>query len=141
MVKGCYRDVLKIPRFVIFVIDWDVSPLFERFVVFICIYLTFTQSQCPHCSFVQANHLLNKIPQIISKAIFITSLKRRGCLTSSIYPAGEAPASPNTVCQIEPCGSDDTGARYGILVQSTGLHSLRQTQRLRTCLRFTSPQS
>ena len=50
-------------------------------------------------------------------------LRNRG-----IYPAGEAPASPNTVCQIEPCGSDDTGARYGILVQSTGLHSLRQTQ-------------
>ena len=109
--------------------------------VFICICLTFTQSQCSHCSFVQANHLLNKIPQIISKAIFRTSLKRRGCLTSSIYPAGEAPASPNTVCQIEPCDSDDTGARYGILVQSTGLHSLRQTQCLRTCLSFTSPQS
>ena len=35
------RDVLKIPRFVIllllFVTTWDVSPLFERFVVFICI--------------------------------------------------------------------------------------------------------
>ncbi len=41
---------------------------------------------------------------------------------------------------IEPNGSDDTRARYGILVQSTGLHSLRQTQCLRTCLSFTSPQ-
>ena len=75
-----YRDILKIPRFVIllllFVTTWDVSPLFERFVVFICICLPFTQSQCSHCSFVQANHLLNKIPQIISKAIFRTSLYR-----------------------------------------------------------------
>ena len=34
-----------------------------------------------------------------------------------------------------------TEARQGILVQSTGLHSLRQTQCLHTCLRCTSPQS
>ena len=36
---------------------------------------------------------------------------------------------------------DDTRARYGILVQPTGLHSLRQTQCFCTCLSFTSPQS
>ena len=69
-----------------FVINWDVSPLFECFVVFICICLPFTQSQCSNSitlkirdlkgtlsSFVQAYHLLNIIPQIISKAIFRTS--------------------------------------------------------------------
>ena len=69
--EGCSKN----SAFRYFVIKWDVSPLFECFMVFIYIYLTFTQSQCPHCSFVQANHLLNKIPQIISKAIFRTSLE------------------------------------------------------------------
>ena len=68
--KGCSKN----SPFRYFVINWDVSPLFERFVVFICICLPFTQSQCSHCSFVQATHLLNKNPQIISKAIFRTSL-------------------------------------------------------------------
>ncbi len=80
---GCSKN----STFRYFTSNWNVSPLFECFVVFICICLTFTQSQCSHAvtlkirdlkgtrsSFVQANHLLNKIPQIISKAIFRTSL-------------------------------------------------------------------
>ena len=70
ILTGCSKK----STFRYFASNWDISPLFERFMVFICICLTFTQSQCSHCSFVQANHLLNKIPQIISKAIFRTSL-------------------------------------------------------------------
>ena len=57
---------------------------------------------------------------------------------------------PSRAWSDEPCGSDDTGARHGILVQSTGLLispkartiiPLAQADSvLRTCLRFTSPQ-
>ena len=82
---GCSKN----PPFIIITTDWDVLSLFECFVFFICICLTFTQSQCSHCSFVQANHLLNKIPQITSKAIFRTSLLKYAMIyvgLSSAYP-------------------------------------------------------
>ena len=44
MIMGCSKN----STFRYFVTDLDVSPLFERFVFFICICLTFTQSQCSH---------------------------------------------------------------------------------------------
>ena len=44
MIMGCSKN----STFRFFVTDLEVSPLFECFVVFICICLTFTQSQCSH---------------------------------------------------------------------------------------------
>ncbi len=70
ILKGCSKK----STFRYSVSNWDISPLFERFAFFICICLTFIQSQCSHCSFVQAKHILNKKSQIVSKAIFRTSL-------------------------------------------------------------------